>query len=400
MRRSIRVAASAAALALASCTPDASGDQTGSATIAVDPTPLYTVGRADGDGPDVFGRIRDVAFTEGGELVVLDDLARRVVVFDTTGRHRATIGRAGEGPGELRQPLAVAPTSGGDVVVYDRAANAVHVFDAEGTFRRGLSVPGRDLGVDEESLHGSGADRIVFLGGESFFEEPDSMVIYGMPLHDDAAPVAVARVPNPQATPQIDGVSRTAEGGFRMTRRLQASFVPTTHLAPLPNGRVAVAGHTGYRVLVIGPDGGVEDVRSRPVTARAVSATDRRVERERRGAAMREAFGSGAGSFTAAAMSDEEIDDALEQMIFPDTMPVIRGLRSAPDGTLLVLRTDERSPDPGPMDVFDAGGTYRGTLRALALPDALGPRGLAAWVYRDELDVQRVRVARLDVPWD
>lgn len=399
MRRPVRIALSTAALALASCTPDASGDQTGSVTIAVDPEPLYTVGRADGDGPDVFGRIRDVGFTDGGELLVLDDLARRVVVFDTTGRHRATIGRAGEGPGELRQPLAVASTSGGDVVVYDRGAAAVHVYDADGAFRSAISLPGRDLGLDEESLHGLGADRIVFLGGESFFEEPDSMVIYGMPLHDDAAPVAVASIPNPQATPQIDGVSRTAEGGFRMTRRLHASFVPAARLAPLPDGRVAVAAETGYRVRIIGPEGAVEDVRSRPIGARAVSAADRSIERERRGAAMREAFGSGAGSFAPAAMSDEQIDDALEQMIFPDSLPVIRGLRSAPDGTLLVLRTDERSPDPGPLDVFDAG-TYRGTLRDLALPDALGPRGLAAWVSRDELDVQRVRVARLDFPRD
>lgn len=110
---------------------------------------------------------------------------------------------------------------------------------------------------------------------------------------------------------------------------------------------------------------------------------------------MRRAFGSGAGSFAPSAMNDEDIESAVETMIIPDTLPVVRGLRSTPDGTLFVLRTAERTPDPGPVDVFRPDGAFRGTIRDMAFPDALGPRGLAAWILRDSLDVHRVEVARL-----
>ena len=53
--------------------------------------------------------------------------------------------------------------------------------------------------------------------------------------------------------------------------------------------------------------------------------------------------------------------------------------------------------DDGPTDVVTPDGDYIGTLPpdGLRTPDAFGPNGLMAYIERDEMDVQTVRVVRL-----
>ncbi|MXX55157.1 MAG: hypothetical protein F4Z44_05145 [Gemmatimonadetes bacterium] len=60
-------------------------------------------------------------------------------------------------------------------------------------------------------------------------------------------------------------------------------------------------------------------------------------------------------------------------------------------------RGEEPSDDDGPIDVVTMEGRYIGTYPAgsIALPDALGPDGLAAFVEQDEMDVETVVVKRL-----
>lgn len=59
-------------------------------------------------------RAVDAAFTPDNRVMVLDQLAPGVHVFDSTGRYIETLGRQGAGPGELTKPtaLAVSPNSG------------------------------------------------------------------------------------------------------------------------------------------------------------------------------------------------------------------------------------------------------------------------------------------------
>ncbi len=86
----------------------------------------------------------------------------------------------------------------------------------------------------------------------------------------------------------------------------------------------------------------------------------------------------------------------------PDTKPPIRGFWFADDGQLLVtvhmpsrLEDGEWTEDRA-FDVFDTEGALRGRV---VLPDSFnykGMRGDTMWgVFRDELDVQSVRLYRL-----
>jgi len=73
-------------------------------TEAFEAGPLYTVGRLDGQGCDVFGRIADAVISEQGRLYVLDAVWHRVSVITDSGSCIQSIGREGNGPGEFAQP--------------------------------------------------------------------------------------------------------------------------------------------------------------------------------------------------------------------------------------------------------------------------------------------------------
>lgn len=66
------------------------------------------IGVADGEGPEVFGRIGGLLELPDGRIVVADMLANEIRVFSESGEHLFTFGREGEGPGELAGPCCLA----------------------------------------------------------------------------------------------------------------------------------------------------------------------------------------------------------------------------------------------------------------------------------------------------
>lgn len=64
----------------------------------------FRLGTFEGEGPDLFGQIRDIELGPDGELYVLDSQADEVRVFGPDGAHLRTFGRSGQGPGELNRP--------------------------------------------------------------------------------------------------------------------------------------------------------------------------------------------------------------------------------------------------------------------------------------------------------
>ena len=96
---------------------------------------------------------------------------------------------------------------------------------------------------------------------------------------------------------------------------------------------------------------------------------------------------------------------------FYPELSVIEALTATWDGEIWVQRrAEEPGGDAGPIDVLTPDGRYMGTYPAgaTAMPDAFGPDGLAAFIERDEMDVETVVVKRLrrsarqqnhPVPW-
>ncbi len=89
--------------------------------------------------------------------------------------------------------------------------------------------------------------------------------------------------------------------------------------------------------------------------------------------------------------------ERIETLEFAEEIPVVRDLHTSWGGRIWVLRRGEEPASDGPIDILAADGRYLGSYRtgATRLPDAFGPEGLAAFIERDELDVQTVIVKRL-----
>jgi len=145
-----------------------------------------------------------------------------------------------------------------------------------------------------------------------------------------------------------------------------------------PDGRVIVADIAHRNYTIFGPDGEFE-----------------------RGVGIVRVTNEGGRSSTSVGgrLPDEQIRQNLANMEFAETVPVIFGLRTDPLGRIWVHRTAEKEYGPGRIDLIAADGRYIGTLEDQTMPDAVSRSGRAAYIERDEFDVERVVVKMLPAGW-
>jgi hypothetical protein len=92
------------------------------------------IGSIDGDR-DAFGNVIAVALGDAGEIYVADGQARVVRVFDSAGGYLRTLGARGSGPGEFRMISGIALDPREDLWVMDPMAGRLTVFDSSGELR-------------------------------------------------------------------------------------------------------------------------------------------------------------------------------------------------------------------------------------------------------------------------
>lgn len=89
---------------------------------------VATLGGAAAPAWAAFQEVTGVAVDGQGRIYLLDGPQRRLVVTDSTGRFRGSVGARGEGPGEFRAPTRLGVADDGSVHVYDAAHGALLVF--------------------------------------------------------------------------------------------------------------------------------------------------------------------------------------------------------------------------------------------------------------------------------
>lgn len=373
-----------------------------------EPQTLFAIGAMEGADWETFSDVAQVAFDARDNLYVLDRGNHRVLVFDAQGKFVRQLGKQGSGPGEFGSPNGIAVEPDGRVIVADIAHRNYTIFSPDGEFER--TVPfDRDAGMLFRSVQGHprGGLLVEPAGMRMTPEGPqayDSLpVLWVRPGADDAKPVQLAAVPAPQA--------RVTSSGSRTNMRVSFSgppmFSPQLRWGPLPDGGLAFAYEAGYRVHVAGPDGKAQRVIERPFRPRKVTEKDKESARERRRTQLERGIGivrvtnEGGRSSTSVGgrLPDEQIRQNLANMEFAETVPVIFGLRTDPLGRIWVHRTAEKEFGPGPIDLIAADGRYIGTLEDQAMPDAVSRTGRAAYIERDEFDVEKVVVRMLPPGW-
>ena len=140
----------------------------------------------------------------------------------------------------------------------------------------------------------------------------------------------------------------------------------------LPDGGIAHSDSSTYALKITPPDAGeVARVIRRPLRPEPVTDAVKRQYRERRNVGRGRAF-------------------------YPE-VPVLRSLSTTWEGRIWVQRRGGEPGTDGPIDVVTSDGRYVGTFAAgaTAMPNAFGPRGLAAFIEFDDFDVASVVVRRL-----
>jgi hypothetical protein len=376
---------------------------------------VYTVGALDGDDWETFGRVTTVAFDASGRLFILDTDASRVTVLGPDGSLVHAFGQQGEGPGEFLQPFGMAVLSGGEVALFDFGHQAFQLFGSDGAFLRSVptdpasGMPGQTLSpTPDGQLASSGGMR--FSSGEGAgsvsIQTPEGRPIELFSL-EDGRPRTVYeawQLPPPE---QEGEEARFESGGQRLQLSMRAAraFEPGLFFAPLSDGRLAVVDSIGYRVKLVNVTGVVSGTLERPIAPIVVTDDIQERERERR---LAEAAESGAGRLRVLGGSggvsiDRDairrmMEDRVRSMVFANEIPVITEMAVDWEDRIWVERSAADIEADGPIDILTADGRYLGTIPpdGLRIPDAFGPNGLLAYIESDELDVQHVRVARLN----
>lgn len=384
------------------------------------PETVYTVGGFEAPEWATFGRVAQLGFDQDGTLYLFDDQTAQVTVVSPEGAFLRVIGRRGDGPGEVGRPLGMTVTRDGRVVIPDLGKRALVLYDAQGEWLGNARVAMEREGLPARDVRATASNRVVsaeplrlFLDegtGDTDGEAPTRgtrpVWVYPTSEGDSAEKLLDAWEPPPPP----EGGESTLEGGGTAggmvvirTARMRA-FTPELHVAPLPDGRVAVVDSVDYTLKLVGASGELERLH-RPIPPTPVTDGIREMERERRldeivgreGGARLSVLGGGGGVSLDREAVKRMLEDQVSNMSFFPEIPVVESMAADWEGRIWVQRSSGVPGEPGPTDVITAGGGYVGTLPAdgLRIPDAFGPGGLAAYIELDELDVATVRVVRL-----
>jgi hypothetical protein len=279
---------------------------------------------------DGSGRIAVLERTDGGWLHL----------FDSTGTVLWSVGRAGSGPGELQFPQKPAFAQDGSLTLLDVGKMALVSWGADGEFRA-ESKWVSDAGFPRGGIDIRGDTQLV-----------------SIETNDTLHRVVRLEARTPRDTTVVDSMVGP-KPQMVMLKCVGLAMAPlfTGELSWSANdAMLATTQQTSYRVdLRVG--GHV--VRSIRRDVPEVAATVADVERLYPGG-MKVRFGGGGECVTPSSEIAEKIGIA-------PTLPAIRGIALAPDGTLWVERFTFDGETPV-TDLFGADGTYLGTLAGTALP--------------------------------
>lgn len=376
------------------------GAARGQAPVTLHRTVVATVGTVDGFSALTFGELGGMGFDGSGRLHVLDQQAGHVVVVDTLGRLLEVVGRRGQGPGEFRMPHEMMVFPDGTLGVVDFGRGLV-LLDPDGTDRGSLRLS--DAGYNQRRMVTADGELVSWDTVEGALlaaRGGPRRVIRGHPEVADSW-----RVVHEAPMPALAGPDGRV-GGDLWSGGLPGlvEYVPELHVAALPDGRLAVADTTTYRVVLLDRDGVetgriVRDHPPRRVTnalrEEALASILGALDEATAGASMRLDDGR---TVPAQGYAREIQRQRARAMRFGPEVPLIQALAADGDGRLWVLR-ETADGQARALDLFEGDGRFLGTATETPerLPEAFGPHGLAAWTVIDEMGVPRIRIERIEV---
>jgi hypothetical protein len=114
------------------------GDQAsrGTLTVEADSVPFVEISGSSADGEPVLGRAVAGTRFPDGRLLLVDQLGKDLVLFDSSGQLVRRAGRAGDGPGEFQWPSWIGRCVGDSAIVWDTRLDRLTVVAPNGTTQR------------------------------------------------------------------------------------------------------------------------------------------------------------------------------------------------------------------------------------------------------------------------
>jgi hypothetical protein len=361
--------------------------------------PVVRIGSLDGDEEYTFGRVSGVALAPDGSVIVLDQQARAVRVYDGEGRHLRSFGRAGGGPGEMGQPTGLSLLPDGRVLVSDPRNARVNVFSPDGDPVDSWPMNGGFVTNDQVRATAAGRAYVWGLLTRDFGDFRQAGWIEVGPV---GVPNDTIRGPHPDFEPAILQAVFEQGGG----RSIAVNALPFAAQNPWtlsPLGYAVGGVSTRYAVEAFRPDGRVvrmeRAVEPVPVTAGERAYREHQVTTSLRRTDPNWRWSGPGIPATKAPFTQVLADDDGRVWV-----------RVAAPGEV-VPREERPEPRPGQpryegpepwrepilYDVFDADGRFLGTLLMPPRFTWSGARGDRVWgVIRDELDVEYVTVFQIE----
>ena len=367
----------------------------------VDDEPVLEIGTVTGAPEYQFADVVAAVRLANGHIVVADRGASELRGYNAHGEFQWSAGRAGEGPGEFGSLDFVGTMAGDSLVTYDNSLLRVQVFGPDGGLARTFPA----------TLPLSGAQSSGPVPDKAVAVVRGRLILRYIDL-GDGMPTGIVRWPNERvvALDLADGSTTSllvVPGGEAEVHWQDDGYSHGSYVfGNMPQygaaaGRLALIDTEAYGVRLVSPnDGTIEQIVRRDVAPRDVTG------------AVFDAHLDGIVEIVFPNPEDAPSAqvDALRQMWRDRSrapkLPVLRSVHVDAAGNLWVAPYYIAGAEPPPFEVHAPDGTWMGSV---ALPPGL-ERGFIQYqapymeigadyvlgVWKDELDVQYVRVYRVN----
>jgi len=329
---------------------------------------VFSLGGTD-SGPEAFFRLSQalVKTDSLGNIFVLDD--KQVKAFSANGTFLWAAGREGGGPGEMQFPGALTVAPNGLVSVFDFSKQALVRFDSRGTPLAQIPI---SVGFNGGNIYDTG--RGVVLPIQHMDAEADVRENRIVRVVDDSVSLVFS-------IPSAETKSITLKSCGMGFSGMPPIFSPNIRWAGASQ-RIALAWNAEY-VISWFDSTGLYRILRRDISP--TTATEEHAIAD---------LGEGMKVRTSSGVLTCRSDEVVSERGIARFIPVITRLAISPEGALWV--EPRHSFDSGPIDIFDPGGNYVGTLpEAAPFPTVFLPDEKIGVIETDELDVPRLVVYQI-----
>jgi hypothetical protein len=369
---------------------------------SIEPEPLLEIGTVTGASEYLFTDVVAAVRLSNGDIVVAERAASELRGYDAAGNFKWRAGRDGEGPGEFGSLDFVGTTAGDSLVTYDGALLRAQLFNPQGGLARTFRVA-----ISEGEATGSGAladkavgvvEGLLVVRFIEYGERIPNGVVRWPPERvaaldlADGAVRSLIGLPGPEAYVEVREEGRYSHGPYVFANGPEYGAAA---------GRLAVIDTEAWSVRLISPrDGATSAVFRRDVAPRAATA------------ALVDLHMDGIVALAYADPDQVPVEEVerfrqrwRETPRAPD-LPVLRSVHMDGAGHLWLQPYYVAGAEPPPVEILAPDGTWLGSV---SLPAGL-VRAFIQYqapyleigddyvlgVWTDELDVQYVRMYRID----